>query len=131
MGTVLPPGVETIKPDNTQKLRSAIRTRNGSGFLFLNNYQAHKDMPNRAHLCVRIPLESGDVRIPASGGFGIASGEGAVLLFNLELGGVRIRKRGSPPAGGYLPHRASFSTRHLARLKPGFRPHIYERLPRL
>jgi len=91
MGTVLPSGAETIAPENTQEPRCAIRTRYSAGFLFLNNYQDHINMPNRTDLSVRIPLESGEIRIPESGGFGIASGEGAILPFNLELGGVRIR----------------------------------------
>jgi hypothetical protein len=91
MSAILPAGAETISPDNTQNIRCSVRVAGSSGFVFLNNYQDHANMPARKDLRIRVALDSGEVCIPQAGGFGIASGEGAILPFNLVLGGVRIR----------------------------------------
>lgn len=41
MGTVLPEGWDKIDPTDAETLRYAVRKKGNSGFVFLNNFQAH------------------------------------------------------------------------------------------
>src|SRR5690606_1440651 len=47
MGTVLPEGQSDIHPEDVESLRWCVRQKDGSGFLFLNNFQDHLDLPDR------------------------------------------------------------------------------------
>ncbi len=91
METAVPAGEESILPTTRDTVRCAIRAKGSSGFLFLNNYQDHVELPARDNLRFHLSLDSGDLTIPAQGMFGIAAGEAAILPFNLALGSVMLR----------------------------------------
>jgi hypothetical protein len=97
-GTVLPEGAEDIAPEDTGTLRYAVRVSpEGSGFLFINNFQDH---------VVNTPVSGQSVSLdlpgPAPGGgegprtltfpgISLEAGENGIFPFNLDLGGVRLR----------------------------------------
>jgi hypothetical protein len=91
METAVPAGSESIVPTTRDSVRCSIRTAGRSGFLFLNNYQDHVDLPARDNLRFHLSLDSGELNIPSSGTFGIAADEAAILPFNLALGPITLR----------------------------------------
>ena len=48
METVLPEGASSVDPRDTETLRFAVRTDGRGGFLFVNNFQDHRAMPEEA-----------------------------------------------------------------------------------
>ncbi len=84
--TVLPAHLAELQPDDLQPLRFCARVKDSSGFLFVNNFQDHAPMADRADEHVRLKLPSGEVDFR----FSIAAGENAVLPFGLMLGGVKL-----------------------------------------
>ena len=89
MGTVLPAGQELIAPEDTQSIRWCVRQKDGSGFVFLNNFQDHVDLPDR-RLRIELDTPKGKVCFPQTGELSLRSGLGAILPFNLELDGLMI-----------------------------------------
>lgn len=90
MTTVLPAGMNKITPQDTASLRFAVRAANNQGFLFLNNYQDHVQMPDRTDIAITLRLDNDEMRIPATGGFGLAASEGAILPFNFMAGDAHL-----------------------------------------
>ncbi|WEK54707.1 MAG: beta-galactosidase [Candidatus Cohnella colombiensis] len=90
MGTQLPEGQSTIDPTDTDSLRWCVRHRDGAGFLFLNNFQDHVDMPDRESLQFKLQTSKGEVAFPYQGTIGLKSGASAVFPFNLNIDGVEI-----------------------------------------
>ena len=70
-------------PENTQTLRSAVRTDGRSGFIFINNYQRRRKM--KKHENVR--LCAGDVRFPPTD---ILPGEYFFFPFHMMLGETEL-----------------------------------------
>ncbi len=91
METAVAAGSESILPATRDAVRCSIRTAGRSGFLFLNNYQDHVQLPARSGLRFRLALDSGELTIPAQGTFNIAADEAAILPFNLTLGPIILR----------------------------------------
>lgn len=89
MVTTIPEGQSDIPSEDKTTLRWCIRQKNGSGFVFVNNFQDHIEMPDRRF---RIELETsqGNVAFPNAGEMTIKGGIGAVLPFNLDLCGVYL-----------------------------------------
>ena len=83
---VLPEHLKSLRPDDLEPLRFSVRVRGDSGFLFVNNFQDHAAMRDRAGDEVRLLLPGREVTFR----FGIAAGENAILPFGLPLGGVRL-----------------------------------------
>ncbi|ANY70118.1 beta-galactosidase [Paenibacillus sp. BIHB 4019] len=90
MGTVLPEGQAELLPENTEALRYCLRQKDGSGFLFLNNFQDHVDMPDREEVSVTLGTSKGQARFPHAGSLRLKQGISAVLPFHLEAAGIRI-----------------------------------------
>jgi hypothetical protein len=90
MATALPASNSAITPDDTGTLRFAARVRDGSGFVFLNNYQDHVEM--RDHHDIRLALELDDqiVSLPHRGGLTLKRDVCAILPFNIDLNGARL-----------------------------------------
>jgi hypothetical protein len=87
--TVLPENSQKIQPEDTAPLRFAVRVNgNGSGFLFINNYQDHIVNKDRYGDSVTIKLPDQTITV---GPFDLAAGENCVLPFNLEIEGIRIK----------------------------------------
>ena len=95
MKTVLPEGQSAIEPTDTETLRWCVRHQDGSGFVFLNNFQDQVDLPHRK---IRIELETskGSVAFPAEGELELPEGIGLMLPFNLDLHGVSLLSSTAP-----------------------------------
>ena len=90
MTVVLPANASTLTPENIHDLRYAVRVKDNSGFLFLNNFQDDTTMMNQNNIQVKIKTASGDVMIPATGGFNLKNGENAIFPFNFNLNGAKL-----------------------------------------
>ncbi|WP_081332903.1 beta-galactosidase [Eisenbergiella tayi] len=84
--TVLPEGASEIAPKDVETLRYAIRTDGKRGFVFINNYQDHMQMPDRQDEQIILHLEKEDI----SYSFGIAGDENAILPFHLDMEGIDL-----------------------------------------
>ncbi|MBB3112359.1 hypothetical protein FHS18_004460 [Paenibacillus phyllosphaerae] len=89
MTTILPDGQSDLEATDTDSLRWCVRHKDGAGFVFLNNFQDHVDMPDRPF---RIELETsrGSVAFPAEGEAILPANMGVVLPFHLDLHGVSL-----------------------------------------
>lgn len=77
-------------PEDLETPRLAVRVHpeTGGGFLFINNHQRRRVMPERRELVVRLRFPDGGLEI---GGLTLPSASTAIVPFNLELGGTRLR----------------------------------------
>ncbi|HVU70452.1 MAG TPA: hypothetical protein VHD63_25230, partial [Ktedonobacteraceae bacterium] len=89
----LPEDCEHLEPRTLHTLRYAARSRDGAGFLFLNNYQDHVDLPDLTGLRLRLNLPGETLTLPrAPEGLTLLQGVSAILPFNLNLGaGVLLK----------------------------------------
>ncbi|PQP81225.1 beta-galactosidase [Paenibacillus sp. PCH8] len=89
MGCVVPEDQQSLTSENTIDLRWSLRQQAGSGFLFMNNYQDHMDMPNRD---VRLELNTrnGAASYPREGTMQLKSGMAAILPFHMNVNGMKI-----------------------------------------
>ncbi|MDO5516429.1 MAG: beta-galactosidase [Clostridium sp.] len=94
LGTVLPDGASYIEPTNMEKLRYAVRTDGKRGFVFINNYQDHENMPDRIDEEIVLNLKDEDIRF---NNISIAGDENCILPFNLDLDGIKLRKATAQP----------------------------------
>lgn len=92
--TVLPPEAKEMEPTETRRLRYSVRTDGESGFVFLNNFQDHFDLPPRKNESILLQLPQGELKME---GLGLASGENAILPFNLDMDGVTLRYAAAQP----------------------------------
>ncbi|MGF7033617.1 hypothetical protein J2T17_004565 [Paenibacillus mucilaginosus] len=90
MGTELPEGQSEVKPEDAETIRWCVRQKEGSGFLFLNKFQDHVELPDREGVRVELDTGRGVVSFPREGTMVLRSGMGAVLPFQLELYGLHI-----------------------------------------
>jgi beta-galactosidase len=91
MQTVLPENAGNLVPEDISHLRYAVRVKDNSGFLFLNNFQDDTTMQDQKNIQLKIKTGQGHVSIPEAGGFDLKSGENAIFPFNLNLNGVLLR----------------------------------------
>jgi len=91
MASILPANNKDIKPDTTETLRYAARAANGSGFIFLLNFQDHA--PTKDLVNLRIDIQDGKraISLPSSGTFTLKNGATAILPINLDLAGTPLR----------------------------------------
>ncbi len=93
MATALPEGASGIDPTDLASLRFAVRTDGERGFLFVNNFQDHRDMPARAH--ERVVLRTGGAVYDFD--ISIAGDENAILPFNFDMDGLRLLQANAQP----------------------------------
>lgn len=91
MKTILPEDGANIAPQDTGILRFGIRTKNGSGFIFLNNFQDHWEMKDHKDVYLKLQLEKEMLRIPEDSGFTLSAGNSCILPFNLDIDGVTLK----------------------------------------
>lgn len=91
--TVLPQGASSIEPRDFETLRYAVRTDGERGFLFVNNYQDHAQMPDRGMEEVRLQLADEELVYR----FGIAGDENAILPFHFDLDGIDLVQATAQP----------------------------------
>lgn len=98
MATVLPEEVLGLRPEDSKTLRYAVRQKDGSGFVFMVNYQDHSEMSDMEGIVLRIELPDETISIPAAdplshlaGGFTLKKNNSVILPFNLDLCGILLR----------------------------------------
>jgi hypothetical protein len=91
MVTVLPEGAEQIQPVDLETLRYAARVKGDSGFLFLTNYQDHLTTKDHHDLRFVLNLPAEKLTVPADAGITLKSNVSAILPFNLQLDGIRLK----------------------------------------
>lgn len=91
--TVLPAGASYIKPEDKETLRYGVRTDGKRGFLFLNNYQDHVNMPYRRGQEVRLRLKEETL----SFSFDLAEEENGILPFHFDMDGIDLVQATAQP----------------------------------
>ncbi|WP_202879059.1 hypothetical protein [Companilactobacillus halodurans] len=91
METVLPNGAQDIKPEDTNKLRYSVRQNDGSGFVFINNYQDHVENEDKKNESIDLELDNENLRIPYNGGFDLDKEESCILPFNLNIKNILLK----------------------------------------
>ncbi|BAV06671.1 Beta-galactosidase, domain 2 [Filimonas lacunae] len=90
MTTVLPDNAATLQPDNITDLRYAVRVKDNSGFLFINNFQDDTSMLDQRNIQFAIQTAAGAIKIPATHGMDVPGGENLVLPFRLDMNGLLL-----------------------------------------
>jgi beta-galactosidase len=85
--------VASMSQTDTETVRFGVRARENSGFLFLNNFQDHVELPERKDLRVEITTQSGEkATFPAgSKGLTLRSGAVATLPFHFDMDGILLK----------------------------------------
>jgi len=86
MGTLLPEGAESIKPEDVDQLRFCVRASDSAGFLFVNNFQDHVETRNLEGVSFDISTAEGMLRIPSSGSLTVRRNASFILPINQMLG---------------------------------------------
>lgn len=98
MLVTLPANHQQLTPADTRSLRWAVRSQNGSGFLFLNNYQDHVEMQAHEDVRLHLNIPGETLLIPAHGGLRVPKNASAILPFNLDLShGVLLKYATAQP----------------------------------
>lgn len=84
--TVLPEGASAIAPRDDKTLRYAVRTDGKRGYLFVNNYQDHFNLPDRHNEQITLQLEHERL----TWNLGIAGDENAILPFHFDMDGIDL-----------------------------------------
>lgn len=92
METVIPDNQKTLQPSDRDNLRYAARMKDGSGFLFLINFQDHDSLRHDMKgLSFKLNLKDGELRIPASGSMTLPKDKDIVMPFNLDMDGALLK----------------------------------------
>lgn len=87
METVLPEGWDKMTPDNRDDLRYAARMKDGSGFVFMVNFQDHDlERHDQTGLQFSLNLSYETLKIPSEGTFTLPKDESLIIPFNLGMG---------------------------------------------
>ncbi|HVM93068.1 MAG TPA: beta-galactosidase [Terriglobales bacterium] len=81
---------------DTATARVAARLRDDRGFLFLNNHERARHLPERRNFQVEIKMRSGDLKVPRTP-ISIPSDAYAIWPVNLDLGGIVLRYATAQP----------------------------------
>ena len=92
METVLPVGASQIDPNDLDTLRFAVRTNGESGFLFINNFQDHRTMPDKKE---QVVIETAKETYTFD--ISIASEENAILPFHFDMDGILLCQANAQP----------------------------------
>lgn len=91
MTTLLPPEAATLKPENTETLRYAVRTKDNAGFLFIINFQDHAEVQSIDDVSIELEGDGESFRFPRQGSLNIPKATSAIFPFNLPLGGATLK----------------------------------------
>lgn len=84
--TVLPAEASDIAPRDDKTLRYAVRTDGKKGYLFINNYQDHFNLPDRHDEEITLQLEDETL----TWNLDIAGDENAILPFHFDMDGIDL-----------------------------------------
>lgn len=85
------PSDNPAKADNLKALRYSVRSRGGSGYVFINNYVRHYDMADHKDVVFNIKTENETIRIPEKGAINISNKVYGVIPFNYNMDGVLLK----------------------------------------
>ena len=91
MQTTLPNTNSEIKPENIHTLRYAVRHKDNSGFLFVNNFQDDTLMTRKEHIKIELKTSKETLSIPEETGFSIDTDENAIFPFNFNMDGFKLK----------------------------------------
>ena len=87
METVLPDGWDSMTPSNRDELRYAARMKDGSGFVFMVNFQDHDlERHDQTDLQLSLNLSKETLKIPSAGTFTLPKDQSVIIPFNLKMG---------------------------------------------
>lgn len=90
--TFLPAEAAGLNQHDTKTLRYAVRIGgDGSGFLFLNNYQDHVSTEDQRDFAVSIQTEGKTLRIPQTGGLTLKKDCSCILPFRFPIGAALLQ----------------------------------------
>lgn len=90
MRVMLPDNAATITPEDTAHLRYAARALGDSGFVFINNYQDHVELPEYTGVRLHVQTANGPLVFPRATSMTVARDSSAILPFGLSLDGLRL-----------------------------------------
>lgn len=90
--TILPGDTSAMDPYDTDTLRYAVRASEGSGLLFLNNYQDHAETHDMVvEDGVTVVTEQEEIRFPAKGALTLGKDGYAMLPYGFDLDGIMLK----------------------------------------
>jgi len=90
--TILSEESKTQIPEDVETLRYVVRMdEEGSGFLFINNYQDHVEGIDQKDFAVTIETDQGSRRIPSDGYASLSKEAYAILPINFTLDGMLLK----------------------------------------
>ncbi|MDC7235122.1 MAG: beta-galactosidase [Spirochaetales bacterium] len=89
-GTILPENASAISPDDCQTLRYACRSAEGAGFLFINNFQDHREMPAKKDVLIVLQREGEALKIPSRGTLSIPKDSFCLYPFHFSFGRAHL-----------------------------------------
>jgi len=92
--TMLPEEAAHIVPEDVDTLRYAVRIKENSGFVFLNNYQDHMILKEKKNESITLQLSKEDLVLE---NLGLAKGETAILPFNMNINGSVLKYATAQP----------------------------------
>jgi hypothetical protein len=93
----LPSDQALVIPADTDSLRAAVRAdAHGRGYLFLNNFQDHAQVPPKPDTRIAVLTPDGEtLSFPAAGRFDFAPESSYILPFNFDLAGIALKQGGT------------------------------------
>lgn len=92
--TFLPDSAASITPDDLTSVRYALRTDGVRGYVFINNFQDHAEMPAKPTFSLELQLKDERMLIE---NLSIDGDENAVLPFNLDMDGFLLKYATAQP----------------------------------
>ena len=90
MSLYLPETNSGILPSDSLTLRYSVRSKNGSGFIFMNNFQDYMKMKPKGNFQIIVNTGDEEITIPEKSGIYLESEENLIIPFNLDIEGIRI-----------------------------------------
>lgn len=95
--TYLPDGNDKITAEDVNTLRYAVRAKDGSGFIFMHNYQDHLENKDIEDVQLNIQTGKEELKIPAYNTFTLKKDSWKILPFNLNLKGLNLKYSTTQP----------------------------------
>lgn len=90
LSTACIPGGIPQNPEDTTHLRWSVRHHGEAGFIFVNNYQRHRQMPVHEDVLFDVDIGGQSLELPLKP-LTVPSGAYFALPFNMDLGGAMLR----------------------------------------